>query len=224
MRRTRRFTIAAALGMGTALAVGCSTEIVAPPPVDEPPAASSPAGAVQRFAWGFNHKDVEVVSGLLSDDFQFISAGTDSAGNPLRTPPYDRSWFLEALAALADSSSTVSFAVDQNLVPFPDSRPGKVSKFHKQVRTWVDGKVRFTDPSRMVEITGSLLFFLTRGDSAAIPQQLIDRGLKPDSTRWWLDRMEDETLGSPVASYSTRPNERITFRGLLEYFHSLVAH
>lgn len=223
MRRTRRFTIAAALGMGTALAVGCSTTIVAPPPVDEPPAASSPAGAVQRFAWGFSHKDVEVVSGLLTDDFQFISAGTDSAGNPSRTPPYDRSWFLEALAALADSSSTVSFAVDQNLVPFPDSRVGKNPAFHKQVRSSVNVSVRFKAPDGNVEITGNLLFFLTRGDSAAIPQQLIDRGLKPDSTRWWLDRMEDETLGSVGVVYMPRPSKHITFRGLLEYFHSLVA-
>jgi len=223
MRRTRRFTIAAALGMGTALAVGCSTKIVAPPPVDEPPAASSPAGAVQRFAWGFNHKDVEVVSGLLSDDFQFISAGTDSAGNPSRVP-YDRSWFVVALAALRDSSSTVSLDVDQNLVPFPDTRVGKDPRFHKQVRTSVNGSVRFADPSRMVEITGNLLFFLTRGDSAAIPQQLISGGVGPDSTRWWVDRMEDETLARGGVSYAAQPSKRNTFAALLEYFHSLVAH
>jgi len=224
MRRTRRFTIAVALGMGTALAVGCSTEIVAPPPVDEPPAASSPAGDVQRFAWGFNHKDVEVVSGLLTDDFQFISAVTDSAGNQTREQGGDRSWFLVALAALRDSASTVSFAMDQNLVPYPDSRVGKNPAFHEQVRSSVHVSVRFKAPDGNVEITGNLLFFLTRGDSAAIPQQLIDRGLKPDPTRWWLDRMEDETLAGAGVSYSTRPNARITLGGLLEYFHSLVAH
>ena len=223
MRRTRRFTIAAALGMGTALAVGCSTKIVAPPPVDEPPAASSPAGAVQRFAWGFNHKDVEVVSGLLTDDFQFISVATDSAGNPSRVP-YDRSWFLVALAALRDSSSTVSFIVDQNLMPFPDSRVGKNPAFHKQVRSSVHVSVRLKAPDGSVDITGNLLFFLTRGDSAAIPQELIDRGVKPDSTRWWLDRMEDETLAGAGVSYAAQPSKRNTFAALLEYFRSLVAH
>ena len=223
MRRTCRFTIAAALGMGTALAVGCSTKIVAPPPVDEPPAASSPAGAVQRFAWGFDHKDVEVVRGLLSDDFLFITAGTDSAGNPSRAP-YDRSWFLVALAALRDSSSTVSFIVDQNLMPFPDSRVGKNPAFHKQVRSWVHVSVRFKAPDGSVDITGNLLFFLTRGDSAAIPQELIDRGVKPDPTRWWLDRMEDETLAGAGVSYAAQPSKRNTFAALLEYFHSLVAH
>jgi len=221
MRRTGRFTIAAALAMITGLAVGCSTKIVAPPPV--PPAASSAAGAVQRFAWGFNHKDVDVVLGLLSDDFQFVTAGTDSAGNPSRVP-YDRSWFLVALAALRDSSSTVSLDVDQNLVPFPDTRVGKDPRFHKQVRTSVNGSVRFADPSRMVEITGNLLFFLTRGDSAAIPQELIGRGVGPDSTRWWMDRMEDETLAGGGVVSATQPSKKNTFAGLLEYFHSLVAH
>jgi len=223
MRRTRRFTTVAALGLMTALAGGCSTKIVAPPPVDEPPAASSPAGAVQRFAWGLNHKDVEVVRGLLSDDFQFITAGTDSAGNPSRVP-YDRSWFLVALAALRDSSSTVSFIVDQNLMPFPDSRVGKNPAFHKQVRSSVHVSVRLKAPDGSVDITGNLLFFLTRGDSAAIPQELIDRGVKPDSTRWWLDRMEDETLAGVGVVYMPRPSKHITFRGLLEYFHSLVTH
>ena len=224
MRRTRRFTIAAALGMSTALAVGCSTEIVAPPPLDEPPAASSPSGAVQRFAWGFNHKDVEVVSGLLTDDFQFISAVTDSAGNQTREQRGDRSWFLVALAALRDSASTVSFAMDQNLVPFPDSRVGKNPAFHEQVRSSVHVSVRFKAPDGNVEITGNLLFFLTRGDSAAIPQELIGRGVGPDSTRWWMDRMEDETLAGGGVVSATQPSKKNTFAGLLEYFHSLVTH
>jgi hypothetical protein len=50
------------------------------------------------------------------------------------------------------------------------------------------------DSGNSVEVTGNALFFLTRGDSAQIPPELIARGLRPDSTRWWMDRMEDETL------------------------------
>ena len=33
-------------------------------------------------------------------------------------------------------------------------------------------------------------------DSAAIPAELVSRGFKPDSLRWWIDRWEDETIGS----------------------------
>jgi len=214
MCRTRWFTIAAALGMGAVLAIGCATKIVAPPPVDEPPAASSPAGAVQRFAWGFNHQDVEVVGGLLTDDFQFSSAATDSAGNPTTEQRGDRSWFLASLAALRDTS-TAYWAIDEKLLPFPDSRPGKNPRFHKQIRTNVLG--------RLVEINGDLLFFLTRGDSAAIPPELVSRGVRPDSTRWWLDRLEVERLGGGV-SYATQASKQNTFGGLLETFHSRVAH
>jgi hypothetical protein len=220
MRRTRLITIAAALGIAAALAVGCATTTVAPPPVDGSPAASSPAGAVQRFAWGFNHKDVDVVGGLFTDDFQLISAGTDSAGNPTRNPTGDRPWFLVALAALRDSSSAVSFVLDRFPLPFPDTRPGKDPRVHKQIRSSVDAKVLF--PGGGVEVTGSLLFFLTRGDSAAIPPELAARGTKPDSTRWWIDRLEDETLGDSVYPGPT-PTKSITFVALLGYFHSHIA-
>jgi hypothetical protein len=189
MRRTRLLPIAAALAMAAGLACGCATTIVAP--LESPPAATSASGAVQRFAWGFNHKDVDVVRGLLTDDFGFVTAGSDSAGNPSRLPR-DRPWFLVALAALADSSSTVSLAVDRVLAAFPDARSGKDPRVHKQVRSSVDVSVRFRDVSGNVEVTGNLLFFLTRGDSASIPAEQRARGVKPDSTRWWVDRLEDE--------------------------------
>lgn len=170
---------------------GCSTTIVEPEAADVPPPATSAAGAVERFAWGLNHKDVDVVRQLLTDDFLFISAGTDSAGNPSRVPNGGRFWFLDVIE---DSSSTVSFVVDQNLIPFPDSRPGRDPKWHKQVRTSVEVVIRSSGAIGNYDLTGNALFFLTRGDSAAIPGYLISRGVKPDSTRWWLDRYEDETL------------------------------
>jgi hypothetical protein len=118
----------------------------------------------------------------------------------------------------------VSLTLDQNLITFPDSRPGKLSRFHKQIRSSVDVKLSLPGQDGSVEVTGNLLFFLTRGDSAAIPPELVSRGVGPDSTRWWLDGMEDETLGGVGVLYMPRPSKRITLRGLLEYFHSLVAH
>jgi hypothetical protein len=90
----------------------------------------------------------------------------------------------------------ITLLFDKSLVPFADSRPGKDPKWHKQIRTSVDLKVRI-DSGNTVEVTGNALFFITRGDSAAIPKELISRGFKPDSLRWWIDRWEDETLGGP---------------------------
>jgi hypothetical protein len=101
----------------------------------------------------------------------------------------------------------ITLLFDKNLQPFPDSRPGKNSKWHKQIRTTVDLKVRI-DSGNTVEVTGNALFFLTRGDSAAIPQELASRGFKPDSLRWWIDRWEDETLAGSgiVATRASRPS------------------
>ena len=225
MRHARLIPLAAALGAVAVLGCGCATTLVTPEPVDEPPAASSPAGVVKRFAWGFNHRDVDVIDGLLTDDFLFITAGMDSAGNPDRVPPNVpnvRAWFLAALAAMRDSSSSTSMVLDQNLVAFPDTRPGKNPRFHKQIRSSADVRVRFRPPDGYAEVTGNLLFFVTRGDSAAIPRHLIGRGFKPDSTRWWVDRLEDETLGAGPILTATQPSSRITFGLLLDYFYSLV--
>jgi|SRR5436309_6115059 len=38
---------------------------------------------------------------------------------------------------------------------------------------------------------GQALFFAVRGDSAVLPQELIDRGFRPDSSRWYIERVEE---------------------------------
>jgi len=53
-----------------------------------------------------------------------------------------------------------------------------------------------------LEVTGHALFFLTRGDSAVIPAELIARGFRPDSLRWWIDRWRNQT--SPTAMVWSR--------------------
>ena len=198
---------------------GCATKTVAPAGVDQAPAASTATGAVQRFVWAMDHRDANMIGGLLTDDFQFVSAGVDSAGNPSGTG-HDRTWMSAALAALVDSSSSVSLVLDQNLIPFPDSRAGRNSRYHKQLRSSIQLTIR---GSVNLDVTGNAVIFTTRGDSAAIPAALISRGAKPDSTTWWLDRLEDETLASDGSVFATRPSQRITLTLVLEYFHSLIA-
>lgn len=207
-----------AAGLVLSALEGCATRTVTPEPIDQPPAASSSAGAVQRFAWAMNHKDPETIRGLLTDDFLFVSAGLDSAGNPGRIG-HDRTWMSEALAALLDSSSSVSLVLDQNLIPFPDSRPGRDPRFHKQIRTSIQLTVR---DSTNIDVGGNALFFVTRGDSAAIPRELVSQSVKADSTTWWIDRMEDETLASQRTPAATDPSRQITLSVVLEYYYSLL--
>jgi len=222
-----------------ALAASCSRgKLPLAPAPEAAPTASSPALAIRRFEWAVNHRDIDAFDDLFSDDFEFISAGTDSTG-PARTTWGGRDTVLAALRGLLIGSpgrppaESITLFFDQNLIAFPDTRPGKVSRWHKQIRTSVDLKVRI-DPGNLVEVTGNALFFLTRGDSAEIPRDLRDRGFKPDSLRWWIDRWEDETLGGGIPALgsalargpraakappaSTNPARKITFAAILRFY------
>lgn len=44
-------------------------------------------------------------------------------------------------------------------------------------------------------VTGAMRFFLVRGDSALIPEDLAKRGVGADPNRWYIERWEDETVG-----------------------------
>ena len=185
----------------------------------------------ETLAWAVGHKDVDMVAGLLADDFEWISASTDSAGNPARDSTGGREWVLAALTSLLrgvpgqHAPSDVTLQIDQNLRTRDDSRPGKDPRFHQQVRTSIDVKVRDGDTMNTLEVTGNALFFITRGDSAAIPPDLVARGVKPDSTAWWFDRFEDETIaGAGLAGRAPRPaGTNLTLTLLLQiYFTRLL--
>ena len=193
-------------------------------PLDVAPVANTAVGAVQRLAWAFNHRDVEVVAGLLTDDFVFQSAGQDSAGNTARDSLVTRGVLLGALRTLFEGApgiprpSRVSLTFDANPVPFPDPRPGRDPDVHRSVRTSLDLVVVDSTAQGTREVTGHGVFFLTRGDSASIPAELKVRGVKPDSLAWWIDRWEDETIGgSGVIGAQSNPARRLTFWDVLRF-------
>jgi len=175
------------------------------------PTPNSPQNAVKLFEWCWVNRGVDEYRELFTDDYVFISAGTDSAGNPSRDIQARRDDEVQTAENMFIGSADrppaeqITLLFDKSLIAFPDTRPGKNARWHKQIRTSVDLKVRI-DSSNQVEVTGNALFFLTRGDSAAIPAELKSRGFKPDSLRWWIDRWEDETLGGAavVANGSSR--------------------
>ena len=222
MRRTRLALMSAGLGVVAALAWSCATKTVAPPPpADTGPVADSPANAVKRFEWAMNHKSSETVRGLLAADFLFIGAAMDSAGNASRDSLGGRGWFVDALAALDSASTQVTCYMDENPISVADPRPGRDPRFHKLVRSSLDLVVR--DAENRFQVTGGLLFIVTRGDSATIPAELEARGVQADSTRWWFDGLEDETLPGAGAPAGTEASRNWTFGALLKLHHSLVA-
>ena len=179
------------------------------------PTPNSPQNAVKLFEWCWVNRGVDEYRELFTDDYVFISAGTDSAGNPSRDIQARRDDEVQTAENMFIGSAEkapaeqITLLFDKSLIAFPDTRPGKNSRWHKQIRTSVDLKVRI-DSGNSVEVTGNALFFITRGDSAAIPAELKSRGFAPDSLRWWIDRWEDETLGDGAVQASRLAHARIS--------------
>jgi hypothetical protein len=193
------------LGLGLLVTLaGCfnpfSPEVLSQRVTSAAPTPNTPQNAVKLFEWCWVNRGVDEYRELFTDDYVFISAGTDSAGNPSREIQARRDDEVQTAenmfigSAEKSPAEQITLLFDKNLIAFPDSRQGKNPIWHKQIRTSVDLKVRI-DSGNSVEVTGNALFFLTRGDSAAIPAELKARGFGPDSLRWWIDRWEDETLG-----------------------------
>jgi hypothetical protein len=222
MRPNAPRLLAVSLALG--LLAGCSrTTAPVAPPADAAPALTTPALAVKRVEWAFPHRDIGATGDLFTDDFAFVGSGVDSVGNPASIG-VDRAWTLAALGSMFNGvpnqkapAEQITLLMDQNPISFPDTRPGKDPRWHKWVRTSVNFKVRI-DSGNTVEVTGNALFFMTRGDSVAIPAELRSRGAKPDSARWWIDRWEDETFSGTGAPSATNPTRNNTLFRILELY------
>jgi hypothetical protein len=95
-------------------------------------------------------------------------------------------------------ASRITLQFDRTLIALGDSRPGKDPRWHKTIFTKVNLTVQISegDQQSSLEVQGNARYYVVRGDSAVIPEELIQAGFRPDSTRWWVERWEDETLPS----------------------------
>ena len=185
--------ILAALG-----ASSCSKDSspTAPAPVDPAPAANSPENALLRLQWAWVNRDPEVAEGLFTDDFVFVFSGTDSAGMAYRDAPWVRedelgcNQHMFAGGASEPPATSITLDFDRVLRKSQDTRPGKRNKWHWRIETSVALTVRNVNQS--FECNGRATFYFVRGDSAAIPPELVMQGVRPDSTRWWIERWEEE--------------------------------
>ena len=110
-------------------------------------------------------------------------------------------------------------SLDPNLLPYPDTRPGHDPRVHKTIRTSFDLVVVDSTSSHIFEATGQSLFFLTRGDSTATPADQVALGAHADSTRWWIDRWEDETIGTVGAGGAhANPAHHTTLWQVLRFY------
>jgi hypothetical protein len=90
----------------------------------------------------------------------------------------------------------ISIVLDAQPLDVPDPRPGKAPRWHRMIDIGSVAGIRL--PSGYLRVEDRSRFYVVRGDSAQIPLALQARGVKPDSTWWWLERWED--LGVPAGS------------------------
>lgn len=212
---------AAALALGLVLgayAIGCSDRVVQPRSTDPGPAPNSPANALRLLEWAYNNRSIEPYRRLLAGDFRFACSPADSAGNEWRGQPWTRDDELIFATHLLIGGGrqppigALRLFLDKNFFVFPD--PGYLpsdptGRWRKNVRTTLTILITTSDGATSV-VTGHANFFLVRGDSAAIASDLLQQGTRPDSTRWYLRRWEDETEPSGTPGFAAQPASALT--------------
>lgn len=202
---------------------GCSTRITVPRVASGPEPTTS-QNAVKLLEWALVNRDVESLAPLFTADFAYVSAGTDSAGNPAREEYGGRDWVLGVFRCMLEDggaedppAARVSLHFDQNLRPQRDPRPGHVDSLFKTIRTSVDLTIDIGDGTTL-EVTGYALFYLVRGDAALIPEDLQALGFQPDRNRWWISRWEDETIAGEGMRFGADPASRLSLGTILRLY------
>ncbi len=177
-----------------------------------PPDPGTAIGVLRLYEWCWNHRDPNLYREIFTDDYQFFFAPTDTAGNVYRNRSLTRedeldiatNIFVRGTAAEPPPVS-INLTFDQNLVALPDSRRGKSARVHKEIAAQTLLRIETPD----YQVTGVTRFFVVRGDSALLPQELKDKGFLRDSTRWYIEQIDDETLAdqgqAPLRSTAARP-------------------
>ena len=212
-RLTHRLLLASAL---LAILAGCDNPFqprvgtqraVATPP----PRPTTPRKLMDLIRWCWINRAVPEYEELFTEDFRFAFAAADSADNApiLRTEEIDiaRRLFLEGTASAPRANRIDYEYLNQNLVPLPDSRPGKMQPWHQEVQARVVLHVYFDDASE-IDVETEVIFYLVRGDSALIPQDLRERGFGKDTNRWYIERWEER--GSGAAAATSPPAEPVS--------------
>ena len=162
----------------------------------QPPTPDTPSNTLRLLEWCYNNRAIAEYRELFTDDFRFQFGARDPFGNAYRDNPWTREDELASATKLFQGSSdkqaaiSITLTLDKNITVQADQRPGKNPRWHKTILTSQVLTILEADQIRR-DVTGSSLFFLVRGDSAVIPQELQDRGFGPDTTRWYIDRWED---------------------------------
>ena len=190
-------------------------------PTAAPSAATSPEQAVRALEWAFVNRDADVLEGLFSSDLLFVTAVDDSAGNS-QGESWNRERLLRTLRTLfegdptgAPAAAKLTLSFDRTLRAAADTRPGMADSTHQAIRTSIDFQV-VTDEGSVIDTNGHVLFYLTRGDAAVLPAGASGDPPPASSARWWISRIDDETL--PLGALAPQPSRNTTLGEILRLY------
>jgi hypothetical protein len=198
LSRVTRWTLVACLTLGAAGCVNPFSPRLAPirGVSSPPPIPNQDIEVIRLFAWCWNNRAYQEYSEIFTEDFRFQFSLRDTAGSLGRGDFLTRSQELDVARhlfvegnATEPPASSIELTIDPTLISANDSRIGKNGKWHREIYTSVVLHIK-TDQD--FQVTGHARFFVTRGDSAQIPEELKIQ-FPPDTTRWWIERWEDET-------------------------------
>lgn len=133
---------------------------------------------------------------LLSADYHFEFAPWDSAW--FGQPPWSRAdeescalHLFETGTPWVPPAKSITFDFLAPPSDSADPRPGMNPKWHRMLTLLPSVWIYYDDGA--IQLTGREQLYVVRGDSASIPADLVATGVKPDTTRWWLDRWVDAT-------------------------------
>jgi hypothetical protein len=164
-------------------------------PEVQPPLARTPEEALRLLEWSWEQRDSARYAELIADDFGFVFSVLDRYGYEYRENPWTRDDDVISAGNLfhggdanQPAAVSISFRLDRNLVI--DSIPGQNPRWHRSVRSSLSLVLADVNQTQ-TSVSAHGVFHLVRGDHAAIPEELMQRGVGPDSTRWYLQRWED---------------------------------
>jgi len=172
------------------------------------PVPSSAPNLLRLFEWCYNNQAIAEYREIFSDDYRFFFSPTDSSGGEWRGTPWTREDELISAtqlfvggSATEPPASSIRLSLDKNFFVFPDPNYtawDRDGRWHKNIRTTVT-LVISTEGGSSTEIQGHANFYMIRGDSAVIPEELKLRGFGPDTLRWYIRRWDDETAQEGIA-------------------------